>query len=363
MSTEYDLFMAKLFSQADKSFIPLSGAFELTPRCPLDCKMCYIHRRENDREALSLEKSTEWWLGIAEEAKNAGLLIALLTGGEPLLRPDFREIYLGMRKMGLILSVNTNGVLIDSDTVRFFKEHPPKVINISLYGASEETYEALCGSGEAFKKALNAIVSLHNAGVKVKINLTANGYNRQDVEKIYALANELKIPVQPVSYMFPPVRVGGEADRLPPEEAAEVQFQCRKLSMGEERLKILSQNSQNDITGAPPGDCTDENGERIPCRAGLSSFWITWDGKMTPCGMMNTPSAELSSFREAWEKMNKEREKIILPAKCKNCNLREYCDMCAAVAYAENGSFGETPVYSCRKAAHYKKLCDEFNTG
>lgn len=359
MGIEYDIFISGLFAKADKNGTPLSGAFELTSRCPLDCKMCYIHRKENDCEAIKQEKTAEWWLRLAEEAKNAGMFMLLLTGGEPLLRKDFEEIYLGCQKMGLLVSVNTNGLLINDEKIKFFAENPPQRLNITLYGASAETYKNLCGNGEAFEKVLSAIIKLKQTGVKLKLNFTVTQYNVHDTEKVYELAKQLEIPIQPVSYMFPPVRIGEKADRLTPEEAAQAQFDCQFLSMGEEKLLRHIQNKATAVRVGEIGECSDANGERIPCRAAKSTFWITWDGKMTPCGMMNKPMTEISDFNEAWESIKKARESIILPLKCKTCELRNYCDMCAAVTLAETGEFSGIPEYICKKAAQYKKLCDK----
>ena len=356
MGLEYDLLISKLFSQADKKSIPLSGAFELTSRCPLDCKMCYVHRKENDCEAIKREKSTEWWLKLAEEAKNAGMFMLLLTGGEPLLRRDFEEIYLKAKKMGIIVSVNTNGLLIDDDKVKFFADNPPQKLNITLYGASKETYRELCCNGGAYEKVTAAITKLKQAGISVKLNFTATQYNFHDAQKIYEFAENLEIPVQTVSYMFPPVRVGGEADRMTPEESARVHFESKLLEIGSERLaKHLELKAKTQINSD-----FSEGGEQIPCRAGLSTFWVTWDGKMSPCGMMTKPVFEIDSFDEAWERVKEARAGIILPPKCKGCELRKYCDMCAAVTLAETGDFSGVPEYLCRKAAEYKKLCNKF---
>ncbi len=357
MSVEYDKFISNLFSKADKSSLPLSGAFELTSRCPLDCKMCYIHRKENDCEALSREKSAAWWLRLAEQARDAGMLMLLLTGGEPLLRQDFDEIYLGARRLGLLVSVNSNALLIDDARVRFFAENPPNKLNISLYGASAETYGALCGYGEAYEKVRSAIVKLAQAGVSVKLNLTVNQYNRQDIEAIYAFAREYSLPVQPVSYMFPPLRAGGEASRLSAAQAAEVQFECQRCKMGDDMLrKYISAKAQL-VPRGEIGECSDSCGERIPCRAGLSTFWVTWDGFVSPCGMMNKPYFGAEDFGSAWSQLKKAREEIILPQKCRGCELRAYCDVCAAVTLAETGSFSGVPDYVCEKAAAYRDLC------
>ena len=352
------MFISKIFSEADKKSIPLSGAFELTSRCPLDCKMCYVHKKENDCEAVKQEKSTEWWLKLTEEAKNAGMFMLLLTGGEPLLRKDFEEIYLNAKKSGILVSVNTNGLLIDDNKIKFFADNPPQKLNITLYGASKETYRSLCGNAEAYEKVVSAITKLRQAGVNLKINFTATQYNLHDSEKIYEFARELKIPVQTVSYMFPPVRAGGEADRLSPEKAAKVQFDCHMLDWGEEKFR-KHLTAKADIVRKP--EEIESDGEIIPCRAGRSTFWVTWDGKMTPCGMMTKPMFEINDFNGAWECIKEARKGIYLPSKCGTCELRNYCDMCAAVSLAETGEFSEVPEYACKKAAEYKKLCDEFS--
>ena len=148
----YDIYNQRLFARADMLGVPLSGTFELTPRCNFRCKMCYIHRAEHDAAARAAERSAAQWLALAEQCCREGTLMLLLTGGEPLLRPDFREIYTGCKRMGLVLSVNTNASLIDDDMVELFAANPPRRVNITLYGASPETYGALCGSREAYAR-------------------------------------------------------------------------------------------------------------------------------------------------------------------------------------------------------------------
>ena len=87
MEVNYDLFVNTLFMKAQAKGIPLSGSFELTARCNFDCRMCYIHRRSRDREALMGEKNADWWVTLAKQAKEHGTLLLLLTGGEPSLTP------------------------------------------------------------------------------------------------------------------------------------------------------------------------------------------------------------------------------------------------------------------------------------
>ncbi len=359
----YDFFIRHLFSKGTEKGTPISGTFELTPRCTLNCKMCYIHRSPNSCEAIEREKPAEWWLNIAREARAEGMLLLLLTGGEPLLRKDFNEIYLECRKMGFLVSVNTNATLIDDEKVKFFAENPPQKLNITLYGTSRETYGELCGDERAFDKVIYAIKALKEAGVNIKLNYSINPYNKGDMLKAYDFAKVMGLHIQPVSYMFPPLRASceGEAVRLSPENAAKAHFDWQRHHLGDaDFIKYLHYIKIGEFPEEFGEICVDKTGEKINCRAGATVFWVTWDGKMTPCGMMVEPSVEINDFKTAWDYIRAEREKIILPTECKNCSLRKICDTCAAVTYAETGRFDGVPTYACLKAKIYNKLCQEI---
>ena len=110
------------------------------------CRMCYIHKRANDQTAIQGELSASDWINYAKEAQKSGMLLLLLTGGEPLLRPDFREIYTACINLGILISINTNGTLIDESMVEFFKKNPPLRVNLTLYGASPEAIGISGGS-------------------------------------------------------------------------------------------------------------------------------------------------------------------------------------------------------------------------
>ena len=359
MELTYDAFISGLFNRATQTGTPLSGTFELTSRCTLDCKMCYIHKKANDKAVRDKEKPTEWWLELAKKAQKAGTLLLLLTGGEPLLRDDFEEIYLACKRMGFLVTVNTNATLIDEKKIEFFKKNPPQRMNITLYGMSRETYGNLCGVPDAFDRVIRAIKALKEAGINLKINYTVTPYNKDDVFGAADLAGKLEIPIQTVTYLFPPLRACGgcgKQTRLSPEEAAKVVFDLQKYRLGDYFNKYLEQKEKNQKTPDYFDDCEKE-GERINCRAGLTNYWVTWDGKMTPCGMMVEPSAEIGDdFKEPWNKIRKAREKIILPPQCTNCEYKSDCDICAAVSYAETGKFDGLPVYVCEKAKAYTRL-------
>lgn len=333
--------------------LPVSGTFELTSRCNLSCRMCYIHRAEQDASILEAEKPASFWLDMAEQLRDAGTLTLLITGGEPLLRPDFRQIYLACKQAGFVVSVNTNGTLITEDTVRFFQKFPPRQLNVSLYGASDETYQALCGRAGMYERTVSAIRRLHAAGISVRLNYTVTPWNAGDIDKIYRFAEEVGVPVEHTAYLFPPVRTGeNKVCRLSPEEAAGADFRCLRKELGaevfSERCRMIA-NGMSSVE-VETDACSRCSGERILCRAGTSAFWITWDGRLLPCGMLPEPAVSLESrtFAEAWQEIQSETQKIFLPAECKSCPLRPWCHVCAAVCHGENHRFDVIPDYQCR---------------
>lgn len=362
----YQMYSQLLFSKAGTRGIPLSGTFELTSRCNFDCKMCYIHRRAHDSAALSAEKNAKWWLSLAEECCKEGMLLLLITGGEPLLRPDFREIYEGCRKQGLMVSVNTNGSLLDKKMVDFLAKDPPARMNLTLYGASRETYGALCGQPEAYDRVIHAILALKEAGVLLKLNYSITPQNRHDAQKIYAFARQHELALQAASYMFPPVRACEQgsctSERLTPGQAALEKMNYDRSRFSPEELrerweKLLDGKNVPD----PQQECQELPTERIRCRAGSCTFWTTWDGKLRPCGMMTQPEAELvpGDFHAAWQRIRTLREEIMVPAKCTACKMRNACDQCPALCWAETGSFTGVPDYMCQETEHFLRLIRE----
>lgn len=361
--TEYTNY---LFHKSANRGIPLSGTFELTSRCNLDCKMCYIHRRENDAEAIKSELTAKEWLAIAKEAVNSGMLFVLLTGGEPLLRPDFPEIYLGCRKLGLMVSVNTNGTLIDERIADLFAFCPPARVNITVYGSSRDTYEKLCGHPAAFDRVMNGIRLLEERRIPMKLNNTVTPYNVDDTEALYRFGDAHGIWVLTSSYLYPPLRACGTCAkndaRLSPEDAAKVRFAYDQRRFSKEELTartraLLAGQSVAD----PDRECGDQSTERISCRAGETTFWITCSGDLRPCGMMEKPTVPVrTGFPEAWSAVHQAREQIMLPSKCTACKKRVSCDICPAAAYAETGTDNEAPAYLCRMNEAYTKLCEDY---
>lgn len=354
-----------MFYKAGKLGLPLSGTFELTPLCNFRCRMCYVRKTLKEVKSSKRQmRTTEQWLELAKEAKNAGMLYLLLTGGEPTIYPDFWKLYEKLSYMGLLISINTNGSMIDEKAIEILVKRPPRKINITLYGASDETYEKLCGIRHVFSKIDTAISRLKESGIQVKLNCSLTPWNADDLEAMVRYANAKELVLDVTSYMFPPLRrdenMIGENQRFEPVEAAFYRMKTYRLQYGEtEYRKYLQQLIEG---SAPPlgleEECIDSQDGQLHCRAGKSSFWATWDGWMTPCGMMIAPKIEMKdrSFIECWEELKKTSGEIVLSGICEACENQLICHSCAAMAQTETGTFIKVPVYLCQVVKEMKRL-------
>lgn len=354
-----------LFTKASQGKIPLSGTFELSPVCNFSCRMCYVRMTPaqvaaHSRPAMTLER----WLALAEQARASGMLYLLLTGGEPFLWPDFWPLYERLTEMGFILSINTNGSLIDEATIARLRARPPTRLNITLYGAGDDTYRSLCRADGVFTRVDRAIMGLREAGLMVKLNCSLTPQNAGDLEAMVRYAEQRGLILEVNTYMFPPLRRDpsqvGRNERFTPEEAARYHMERYRLMYGEETYDRYLHSVLRGIAD-PPGldeSCVDPVDGKIRCRAGKAAFWVTWDGWLTPCGMMTEPRVDLMGqpFDRAWKTLTEQSERMRLSGVCGQCPDRDLCHSCAAMAQAETGSPGGIPLYLCRMVEAMKTL-------
>ena len=172
----FDLFNIKVLERR----IPIVGSFELTERCNLSCKHCYINLPTNNRAARAAELTTEEICRILDEMADAGCMWLLLTGGDPFLRPDFLDIYTYTKKKGICVTVFTNGTMITPKIADYFVELPPRRIEITLYGMTEATYEAVTGLPGSYKKCIRGIELLHERGLPLRLKTIGLTINKHD---------------------------------------------------------------------------------------------------------------------------------------------------------------------------------------
>lgn len=345
----------RILEKASYARIPIMCSFELLPVCNLQCKMCYVRKSMDHVRANGGLKDAAWWLELAKAGAEQGLLYPLLTGGEPFLHPEFDRILAGMLDMGLQVSINTNGTLIDRAWAEFLNAHRPTRINLTLYGASEETYRRLCGNGEAFSKVRQAVQLLKEYGIPLKFNASITPDNVADLPEMIAYAKTQDCPIQVATYMFPPLRrdssMVGQNDRLSPEEAALARATADLLQNEPTWFVTRAEGLRNFVPlELEPWTMGIAAEEGMRCRAGLCSLWVDWQGNFANCGMY--PSAVTaysgSTFREKWEQIVRDTEQIRYEPACFGCPNRPLCHPCIAMIYNECGSHTGRPEYMCR---------------
>lgn len=168
--------------------VPLSFDLEVTARCNNDCRHCYINLPAGDADARARELSVAEIARIADQAVQLGAMWCLITGGEPLLRPDFADIYLVLKRKGLLVSVFTNATLVTEEHARLFKKYPPRDIEVTVYGVTRETYERVSRKRGTFDRFMHGLDLLFDAGVRVRLKAMALKSNLHELEAIAEFA-------------------------------------------------------------------------------------------------------------------------------------------------------------------------------
>ena len=334
--------------------IPVSGIFELTPRCNLRCKMCYVRLTPEQMAPIGRERTAAEWIEMGRITRDAGMAFLLLTGGEPTLRSDFPEIYEALAQMGLSISINTNGTLLTPRLKALWHRLPPAQVNITLYGTCREDYGDLCQNPDAFDAVVDALDWLKAEGILVHLNTTIVPTNYHKWMEIEQFAKNRGLELRMTTYCFPPNRRDcGCFERLSAEVAGELIVQDTYFREGADSIRM----KVRDLDTPLPRSCELDNGEPMQCMAGRSQFWITWSGAMTPCAMLTQPACSPfeDGFPAAWEQLQTLCDPIRLCPECVDCPEAKSCMNCAAVTFAETGRFDGKPEYMCRLNKSYRE--------
>ena len=340
---------------------PVTGSLELLPICNMYCDMCYIRMGRAEVETQGGLHPADEWIRLGREMAEAGVLFLLLTGGEPLLFPDFRKLYLELKRLGLLLTINTNGTLIDEEWADFFGKHKPRRINVTLYGTNENAYCGLCHYPDGFGKAVRGIRLLKECKVDVKINGSVTKNNYGDMQKIYEIGKRLDIPVHMDTYMLPGIRERGlpfeQQARLLPEDAAQAALLVRKNEMEPEVFMAFANTM---VTAAETAQAQGYS-RQITCLAGNCSFAVSWRGKIRPCVTFEDSPISVfeKDFRSAWDEISRTAKTYKVNETCANCRMRPLCPVCPAAAYLETGSYDGVPEYLCRYTEEQMRLFEE----
>ncbi len=318
-----DPFYKAVWEKAYADAIPISGTFELTPRCNFNCRMCYVHLKPEQIPLYGRELTAKEWLHIASEAKEAGTTWLCVTGGEPLVHPEFETIWRELTQMGFFITLQTNASLIEGKMARLLEECPPRAVKITLYGSDDQVYEQVCQVKEGFTRVDRGIQLLREMKIPVQLISTLIRQNEADVQKMafYAFRNQL-----------PWMATGGvkASVRTPNSEAREVRVQEKLDEQKKEEIRQRFKNAPVNIERKP---CT-------YCKDYRLGYWVTWNGMMRFCSFMNEPDIPVleRAFPQAWKELIEYEEALEWPEECKTCKANTVCVKCAGTLAAECGS-------------------------
>lgn len=349
---------------------PLNGTFELTARCNLSCKMCLVRTdKEHICASGARERTAEEWINMAKQVRDAGTLTLLLTGGEVMLRPDFCEIYEAISKMGFVLSVYTNATMITDEIMDTFRKYPPHKIGVTMYGASNETYEKMCGCADGYDRFVDGVRKLSTLPSLFDTRTTIIQDNLHDLQAMKRFTKKEfgEDKTLTVSRFVTDIVRDGIANpkscRLTPEQNVElVHGQVAQLAKlvrsGEIELPDDMEKQPLKIGGR-----IIENRYMFEhCSAGINSYSIAYDGKMYACELLNEGYTEpfKTGFKKAWEHLPEQYPLTRNIEKCSSCEYIELCEACPATRLAETGDWYGVPEYSCKEAEKLQQLMSEL---
>lgn len=333
-----DPFYKAVWEQAFAEAIPISGTFELTPRCNFNCRMCYVHLKSEQIPNYGRELTAKEWIRIAQEAKEAGTTWLCVTGGEPLMHPEFETIWKALCQMGFFITLQTNASLIKGKTAELFRDYPPRSVKVTLYGSNNEVYENVCRVKNGFVQVDAGLKTLWELKIPTELVSTVIRQNEADMNNMafYAFAHGLHWKA-----------TGGikPSIRTPDSEAREVRVQ-EKIDKGKkEEIRFRLKQHPVDINRKP---CT-------YCKDYRLGYWVTWNGKMRFCGFMNEPDISVTDvpLKKAWTKLIQYEDELDWPGECKMCKAQKVCFKCAGMLSAECGDPHHVPKEYCKKIIQY----------
>lgn len=329
---------------------------ELTERCNNNCVHCYINLPQNDISAIKKELTTDQWKDILRQAADLGALSVRFTGGEPLLRDDFQELYLHARRLGMKVIVFTNARLITKDIADLFQKVPPlKKIEITSYGMHAKSYDSIVRVPGAYREYQRGINLLLDRKIPFMVKSTLLSSNLSEFEEYARWAASINGETNRLSYVL-------YLDLRTRHDSEMKNNLIRKLRLSPEKLvaflsrdKTVYKRGMQEFIGKfmhPAGD------RLFNCGAGETGCVDAY-GKYQMCMMLRHPDTEVDlaevSIKQALTEIfpriyNMRAKNPDYLKRCARCFLRGLCEQCPAKSWSEHGTL-DTPVeYYCQIA-------------
>ena len=341
---EYSDFGQRLSKKIAGQRLPLSGSLELTFRCNLRCQHCYVSHGHQGIPGQK-EMTTSEIRNILDQLVDEGCLWLLLTGGEPMIRRDFLDIYTYAKRIGLLLTLFTNGSMLTPRLADALVELRPFKIEITLYGRTQETYEHVTGIPGSYGRCMRGIELLLERNLPLRLKTMVMTLNQHEVGDMRAFAESLG-----VNFRFDPMLNAGLGEnakpasfRIPVEDV--IQFDVNDPN----RLTEWQEFCERFV-----GPRNTNDGNLYNCGAGKTSFHIDPYGKLSVCIISRTHGYDLrrGCFQEGWREFIPNVLNQPAPASysCNKCELLALCGQCPGWAQLEHGVEEQAVEYLCQVA-------------
>lgn len=342
---------------------------ELTERCNNSCIHCCVNLPEYDQGAKNKELSTEEIKTILEEAASLGCLSVRFTGGEPLLREDFEDVYIYARQLGLKVLLFTNAILITPHLAELFARVPPlEKIEVTIYGMKKTSYEEVSRIPGSFEAAWKGVNLLLEKEVPFVVKYALLPQNKDNMEEFETWASTIPwMQTGPLYSTFFDLRYRHDSEKksrliksLRPTPEEGLKFLIRKRLKFKDDMKEFCSKFMY-----PPGE------DLFSCGAGIGRGSVDAYGFFSSCLLLKHPDISYDlkkgSLKEAMINFFPEVRKMKAKnpdylARCARCFLKGLCEQCPAKSWAEHGTL-DTPVeYHCQIAhlqARHMGLIDE----
>ncbi len=329
--------------------VPVEVSIEVTHRCPLECQHCYNNLAMSDSNARKEELTFEEHVHLLDELVDLGCLWLLYTGGEIFARKDFLDIYTEAKKRGFLITLFTNGTMITPRVADHLAKYRPFNIEITLYGATRETYEALTRIPGSFDRCMRGIALLLERDLPLKLKTVPTSVNVHEVYEMKRFAEQdlgVEFKFDPLVNPRTDCSQSPLAVRLSPEQAVGLEF--RDPVRRGEYLRL----SESELAANLPVST-----KRYTCGGGHNGCAIDPKGKMTICVLSHRDGFDIrsGSFEKGWHGRLKEIRdtKTTRETICTHCRIRTLCSMCPANGELESGE-AEKPVDFLCQVAHLR---------
>jgi radical SAM protein with 4Fe4S-binding SPASM domain len=330
-----------------KKHYPLAGQIEFTYRCGFNCIHCYCKGLEDKNKELS----TTQWKKVLDELESQGCVYLGLSGGDPLIRKDFLELYAYAKKKCFIITIFTNGQALSRRTLDYLAKSPPFSLEITLNGITQKTHEAITRVKGSFSIAMETIKKIKQKKLPLILKSNCLKQNKNEIGKIKAFADgflgkrkdRFHFKYDPMIYP----RLSG--DKAP----TNFRLSFQELSDLRKQDTDIWQQYQRGIDADFP-DLGRDKSFLYRCTAWREQFFINPYGRLKFCNFSEKFSIDLKTtpFKEGFYKTFPKllNEKFKTNSKCRNCRLRPACYYCPARAYLETGNEEASVPYYCQLA-------------